>query len=66
MSDMPIKNTPDYEYVKEQALKAYDIIAALTFETHFDDISGGELIKYACTSIAALYLYAKQKEEDGK
>ena len=57
---------PDYQYIEEQSLKAYDVIAALTFETCFNDKEGGKLVSKACTAIAELFRYAKEKKENGK
>lgn len=52
MSDM---QKPDYQHIYDQAIKAYDVIAALTFETK----EGGKLISKVCTTVAELAKYAR-------
>lgn len=53
---------PDYGYMTKKSLEAYDIMSKLTFEVFADDKIGLDLISRACSAIAELYRYSKEKE----
>ena len=56
--------TPDYKYIESKAEEAYDVISKLTFETYNKDKKGTELISKACTAIAILYRYSREKKDE--
>lgn len=54
---------PDYKFMKQRALEAHDLLSVLTFDTYWDSPEGHKLVTEACSAIAALYRYAKEKGE---